>query len=87
MDNVGEEKCPRLIFVVNEASVFFKYVSIPLERLFLNSNMVGIHFILFSRLSLKALSLRGIKELLQPITAEQLGVLLSQSENLYNTKI
>lgn len=87
MDNVGEEKCPRLIFVVNEASGFFKYVSTPLERLFLNSNMVGIHFILFSRLSLKALSLRGIKELLQPITAEQLCVLLSQSEKLYNKKI
>lgn len=69
--------------------VFFKkkYVSISLERLFWNSNMVGIHFILFSRLSLKALSLREIKELLQPITAEQLCVLLSQNINLYNTKI
>lgn len=71
---------PRVIIVVNEANDFFKNTMTSLERLFMNSNMVGIYFILFSRFSLKSLSLGIIGELLEISTADKLKRLVSRIE-------
>ena len=77
----AENTLPRIICIVNEANEFLKYISTPLERLFMNSNMVGIYFILFSRFSLKSLSLGIIGELLEVSTADKLKILLSKNES------
>ena len=77
----AENTLPRIICIVNEANEFLKYISTPLERLFINSNMVGIYFILFSRFSLKSLSLGIIGELLEVSTADKLKILLSKNES------
>jgi len=71
---------PRVIYIINEANEFFKHITISLERLFMNSNMVGIYFILFSRFSLKSLSLGIIGELLEISTVDKLKTRLSQIE-------
>lgn len=75
---------PRIVCIVNEASDFFKYTSRSLERLFMTSNMTGIYFILFSRFSLKSLSLGMIGELLEPFTTDELHILLLQTKNTSN---
>lgn len=84
MADIGEKPCQKIVCVVNESNSFFESVSMPLERMFLNSNMVGIYFILFSRFSLKNLSLGTIGELLKVLTADKLRMLLSQSGNSHN---
>lgn len=76
-----KDKFPRVIYIVNETNEFFKHITTSLERLFMNSNMVGIYFILFSRFSLKSLSLGRIGELLEVSTADKLKTLLSQIEH------
>ena len=72
----GEKSFQRIICIVNEAKEFFDRISKPLERLFMNSNMVGIYFILFSRFSLKGLSLGIIGELLEICTANEFRLLV-----------
>ena len=72
----GETPCQRIICIINEAKEFFDRTSKPLERLFMNSNMVGIYFILFSRFSLKGLSLGIIGELIEAFTDTDLRLLL-----------
>ncbi len=80
-ENAEGNKLSKIICIANEANEFFKNISTPLERLFMNSNMVGIYFILFSRFSLKSLSLGIIGELLEVSTADKLKILLSQTES------
>lgn len=81
MSEIGENSLPRIIIIANETKEFFDRASKPLERMFMNSNMVGLYFILFSRFSLKNLSLRMMEELLEVFNADKLRVLLSQTEN------
>ena len=81
MSEIGENSLPRIIIIANETKEFFDRTSKPLERMFMNSNMVGLYFILFSRFSLKNLSLRMMEELLEVFNADKLRVLLSQTEN------
>jgi len=78
MRELEKDTYPRIVCIINEAKEFFNSTSKPLERLLMNSNMVGIYFILFSRFSLKNLSLGIIGELLEVFTDDKLRILLSQ---------
>jgi len=84
MNEIGESTYPRILCITNEAKEFFSNASKPLERLFMNSNTVGIHFIFFSRFSLKGLSIGIIGELLEISTIDKLRALLSKTRNQNN---
>lgn len=84
VSDIGENILPRIIIIANEAKEFFDRTSKPLERMLMNSNMVGLYFILFSRFSLKNLSLGIMEELLEVFNTDKLRVLLSQTENTDN---
>lgn len=85
-----EEVLPKILCIASEASAFFKCVTIQLEKMFLNSNMAGIYFILFSGFSLKGLSIGKIGELLENVDSKKLCILLSQDRisqnNQYSTR-
>lgn len=80
----GKHTFPEIIIIVNEASEFFQSISTPLERMLMNSNMAGIYFILFSRFSIKSLSLGILGELLEVFTADKLYTLLSPDTHVRN---
>ena len=84
--SLGESTLPKIIIIANESNEFFPRVSSPLERMFMNCNMVGMYFILFSRFSLKSLSLGMVGELLEVYTADKLRILLSQSATTNNSQ-
>jgi len=81
-----EELLPKIVCIVSEASVFFKCVTIQLEKMFLNSNMAGIYFILFSGFSIKGLSIGKIGELLENVDSKKLCALLTQDKILRNNQ-
>ena len=84
--SLGESTLPKIIIIANESNEFFPRVSSPLERMFMNCNMVGMYFILFSRFSLKSLPLGMVGELLEVYTADKLRILLSQSATTNNSQ-
>lgn len=83
MRGTGEYVLPRIVVIVNEANEFFRNISEPLERVFMNSSIVGMYFILFSRFSVKSLSLGMIGELLEVYTPERLQALLCKNERTH----
>ena len=86
MSDIGSKPSPRIICIVNEASIFFREVTIPLERMFMNSNIVGIYFILFSRFTIKSLSLGMIRDLLEIFTSNELLSLFPQDMDVQGKK-
>lgn len=82
LKSIEENILPRIIVIVNETRGFFQRISTSPERMFMNSNMVGIYFILFSRFTLKSLSLGIISELFEVCTADKLLMRLSQPTNI-----
>ncbi|MDE6024037.1 MAG: restriction endonuclease [Lachnospiraceae bacterium] len=84
MIDTGGKTHQKIVCVVNEISVFLKYVKIPLESMFLNCNMTGIYFIMFSRFSLKSLSLGRLSELFEVYSSDKLKLLLSQERKAEN---
>lgn len=86
MSDTGGEQSPRIICVVNEANIFFDTVTEPLVRIFMNSDIVGIYFILFSRFTLKNVSLGILKDLLEVSTGSELLALFSQDIGVQDKK-
>lgn len=85
--NTRGEMCPKIIFVINEISSFLKCATVPLEKIFLNCNMTGIYFIMFSRFSTKNLSLGRLNELFEISTLDKLKTLLSQGAKAESEQI
>lgn len=82
INNIGKgalTTLPRIVIIVNETNKFFDKISTQPENLFMNSNTVGIYFILFSRFSLKRLRLGIMEELLEIFDYSKLAMLISRS--------
>jgi restriction system protein len=76
----NESTFPRIICIINEANNLPYGVDSILTRLFLNSNMVGIYFILFSRYGVKSISLGTKMELLEIMETNKLMSYLGNIE-------
>jgi restriction system protein len=82
-----EEILPKIICVVNEVKNLPDELDNVLTRLFLNSNMVGIYFVLFSRFELKSISLGNKIELLEIVDSSKLMSCIGSDErNEYSMK-
>jgi restriction system protein len=86
-ENENKTILPRIICIINEATSLPNEIDYLFTKLLLNSNMVGIYFVIFSRFGVKSISLGNKMELLEIMDSRKLMSLLTDNENNKQTII
>lgn len=81
----GDETFPRIICIISEANNLSLRIDDVLMKLFLNSNTVGIYFIIFSKFTARNLDLGAKGDLIDFIGPKELIKLVSKNATIPKT--